>query len=341
MYQPLVSIISPTYRHEGLIGSCIRSVLAQSYAAWELIVVDDASPDRTAEIVERFAAHDHRIRLVRHKSNYGPSRLSETYNEALAQCKGDLIAVLEGDDEWAAEKLSVQVEVFRDPQVVLCYSDYDQVTTDGLLIARHGIRDAAAQDRSGPRENLQFFSALKSFGAVTVMVRSDTLREIGGFGDAGVPFVDYPTWLMLATRGLFVRVPEVLATWRRHPASISYAYEYATIEHLERHFVDYLRKEHENLAAIGIEGAELALLTRNARLAARERQRSKSYYQGKYHLVFGERLKAIGPFFRALVDPSMAPRHRLGALAGIVAAATSPRLVPYLGRITRAFRSSR
>jgi glycosyltransferase involved in cell wall biosynthesis len=339
MYAPLVSVITPTFRHEAFIESCLRSVLAQTYPTWELIAVDDASPDRTVEIVAQLAAGDDRIRLVRHHSNSGVARLSDTYNEALAQCRGQLVAVLEGDDAWAPAKLALQVPVFQDDRVVLSYGDYDQVTTDGVLIGRHGVLDAVGPLRSDLRQNLQFFSTLRSFGSNTVMARMDALLQIGGFRSGGLPLVDYPTWLGLVPTGDFVRIPSVLGSWRRHPGSVYYASEHRTIDGLEQYFLSYLQVEREMLLGLGVGSAELAGLARNAVVAAQKRRSSKSYYEGKYHLLFGERLKAIGPFCRAIVDPGTAPRHRLGALAGMLAAATSPRLVPYLGRLTRAIRS--
>lgn len=339
MYRPLVSIITPTFRHEAFIESCLRSVLAQTYPTWEVIAVDDASPDGTAEIVGQLAAGDHRIRLIRHQSNSGVARLSETYNEALAECRGQLIAILEGDDAWAPTKLAMQVPVFQDARVVLSYGDYDQVTTDGLLIGRHGVLDAVGPLRSDLLQNLQFFSTLRSFGSNTVMARRDALIQIGGFRSGGLPLVDYPTWLRLVPKGDFVRIPSVLGSWRRHPGSVYYASEHRTIDGLEQHFLSYLRVERETLLGLGVESEELNGLAREAVLAARKRRSSKSYYEGKYHLLFGQRLKAIVPFCRAVIDPGTAPRHRLGALAGMIAAATSRRLVPYLGRITRAIRS--
>jgi len=332
---PLVSIITPTFQHEAFIDSCLGTVLAQSYGSWELIVVDDASTDRTAKIVEGYVARDSRIRLIRHGTNYGVARLSETYNEALALSRGELIAVLEGDDQWSPSKLATQVPVFRDQRVVLCYADYDQVTTDGLLIARHGIRDAVGPIQSSLRQNLRFFSRLKSFGSDTVMVRRAELLRIGGFTSAGLPLVDYPTWLCLAARGDFVRVPLVLGMWRRHPASVYYAWEYAIMARLEQHFLRYLQLERDSLIASGLGPADLEELARNAASAVRQKHRSRHYYEGKYHLLFGRRSKAIGPFGRAIVNPRTPLRHRLGALVGVVAAATSRRLMLYLGRITR------
>jgi glycosyltransferase involved in cell wall biosynthesis len=332
---PLVSIITPTFRHQQFIERCLRSVMGQSYESWELVVIDDASPDNTAQIVERFTTQDHRIRLIRHQSNYGAARLCETYNEALGHCRGELIAILEGDDEWAPGKLAEQVPVFADERVVLCYSDYDEITSEGLLITRHGVSDAASLERSGLVQNLRFFSALKSFGANTVMVRRHGLRSIGGFIDAGLRFVDYPTWLRLASKGDFVRVPSVLGRWRRHQNSVYWASEYATLELLEQHFVNHLRRERANLLALGVAAVELEALTLNAANALAEKQRGRLYFEGKYHLIMGQRIKAIGRFGRALIDRDTALKHRFGALAGMVAAATSPRLLLSLSRVAQ------
>jgi glycosyltransferase involved in cell wall biosynthesis len=337
---PVVSIVTPTFRHQQFIERCIRSVLAQSYTSWELIVIDDASPDATAQIVERFIAQDSRIRLIRHQSNYGAARLCETYNEALGHCSGELIAILEGDDEWAPEKLAEQVPVF-DEGVVLCYSDYDEVTSEGLLIARHGIAAAAAPARSGIRENLRFFSALKSFGANTVMVRHRDLLGIGGFVDAGLQLVDYPTWLRLALRGDFVRIPSVLGSWRRHPDSVYWATQYTTLAMLEQHFLNFLRRERGNLRAAGIPDSELESLALNPARALEEKQRSRQYFEGKYLLLMGQRLKAILPLSRALIAPGTSLRHRLGALAGMLAAATSPRLMLSINRMVQDSRLAR
>lgn len=304
-------------------------------------MIDDASPDTTAQIVERFVGQDSRIRLVRHHSNYGAARLCETYNEALGHCSGELIAILEGDDEWASEKLAEQVPVFEDKRVVLCYSDYDEVTTEGLLIARHGVSAAAGPGRSGIPENMRFFSALKSFGANTVIVRHRDLLGIGGFVDAGLQLVDYPTWLRLALHGDFVRVPAVLGSWRRHPDSVYWATQYTTLAMLEQHFLNFLRRERANLLAVGLTDLDLETLALNPARALKEKQRSRQYFEGKYHLLMGQRLKAIRPLSRALIAPGTSLRHRLGALAGMVAAATSPRLMLSLNRMVQDRRLAR
>jgi glycosyltransferase involved in cell wall biosynthesis len=335
---PLVSVITPTYNHEEFIEACVRSVQAQSYRRWELIVVDDGSSDSTARIVKQLCHEDDRIRLIRHQYNLGPGRLAETYNQALAESKGDLIGVLEGDDSWVPEKLAEQVPVFRDEHVVLCYGDYDEVTADGRLITRHDHRDAIAPDRSGARDNLEFFSTLRSLGSNTVLVRRRDLLLSGGFCSRGLPLVDYPTWLKLAPTGDFVRIPRVCGMWRRHSRSIYYAHEYATLQQLKDHFLRYLTEAREQLLRSGLTPHDIEHLADNAEKAFRKRQRSRPYYEGKYYLLMEQRSKAILPFGRALIAPGTSLRHRMGALVGMFAVLTSPRLVSSLSRIARSSR---
>ncbi|MCS7232212.1 MAG: glycosyltransferase family 2 protein, partial [Elusimicrobiota bacterium] len=109
-----ISIVTPTYNHEDFIEDCIESVLLQTYDNWEMIIVDDASTDRTPEIVSEYAQKDKRIKFIRHKENYGPFNLDRTYNEALELAKGEWIAILEGDDVWLPYKLERQVQVIRE-----------------------------------------------------------------------------------------------------------------------------------------------------------------------------------------------------------------------------------
>ena len=100
----LVSIIMPAYNCERFIAEAIRSVLAQTYTDWELIIVDDCSTDNTAQIVASF--DDTRIVYQRNEKNVGAAL---TRNRALQIAKGHYIAFLDADDLWAPEKLEHQI----------------------------------------------------------------------------------------------------------------------------------------------------------------------------------------------------------------------------------------
>lgn len=106
MSEPLVSIIIPAYNAEATIGEALASALAQTYAALEVIIVDDGSGDRTAEIVEEVAARDRRVTLLR-QQNRG---VAAARNRAIEHARGEYIAPLDADDVWAPEKLAAQVQ---------------------------------------------------------------------------------------------------------------------------------------------------------------------------------------------------------------------------------------
>jgi len=107
MNEPLVSLILLSYNYERYIGDGIRSVLAQTYPHWELIVVDDASTDGSLEVIRSFS--DPRIRLLPSERNLGPSG---SYNRAYACCRGQYVGSLDADDFLAPRKLERQVEEF-------------------------------------------------------------------------------------------------------------------------------------------------------------------------------------------------------------------------------------
>jgi len=97
-----VSVIVAAYNVEEFIPRAIASVLAQSYPSWEIIVVDDASSDRTCDVVEDFARRDARVHLLRHTSNGGPAAARNTGIEA---AQGEWIAILDADDAWRPHRL--------------------------------------------------------------------------------------------------------------------------------------------------------------------------------------------------------------------------------------------
>ncbi|HEV2855791.1 MAG TPA: glycosyltransferase [Thermoanaerobaculia bacterium] len=108
MKKPFVSLILLSYNYEPYIGDAIQSVLDQTYPHWELIVVDDASTDRSLEVIRSFS--DPRIRLLRRKRNAGPSA---SYNHAYARCRGQYVGSLDADDFLAPRKLELQVGHFE------------------------------------------------------------------------------------------------------------------------------------------------------------------------------------------------------------------------------------
>ena len=115
---PLISVIVPVYNVEPYLDRCVRSILAQSYADWELILVDDGSPDRCPEMCDAYATKDKRIKVV-HKSNGG---LSDARNHGLNVATGDYVLFVDSDDYIHPEMLRTMslLGAQEDADIVQC-----------------------------------------------------------------------------------------------------------------------------------------------------------------------------------------------------------------------------
>lgn len=228
MNSPLVSIITPTYNHEKYIADCIRSVQAQTYTNWEMIVVDDGSTDSSYSIAKSFADKDFRVSVFTQK-NVGIFRLSETYNFALAQSTGKYIAVLEGDDVWLPEKLQWQVEELeKDEEKVLCWGMAYSSTVD--LSENTALYPSLKTDINIYNNSPLGFASKKLIftcfiPALTVVIRRNALEMIGGFiQNYNLPLVDLPTWQRLSLIGGFSFIPKSLGRWRIYPNQVTKTY---------------------------------------------------------------------------------------------------------------------
>ncbi|MEA2553841.1 MAG: hypothetical protein QOJ65_2017 [Fimbriimonadaceae bacterium] len=310
--QPLVSIITPTYNHEDVLGECIRSVLAQTYDTWEMLIVDDGSTDKTHDVVAGFS--DHRIRYLR-QENKGVHRLGETYNSALSVANGEIIAILEGDDYWPADRLAVQVHDFEDDSVVLS-SGFTSIVQDGKEVGVTPVSAPSAEfanNRPVGRAALWMMHPdnLTFTFPVSTMVRAETLRAIGGFQQPPyLPLVDFPTFLRLSIEGEFRFHERVLGYWRRHSSSVTQGNLSLILENAYRYAFEFLRAHRDRLPATD---AELDALEAEWD----ERAFMRCILRGRLLARSGKRDLAAKAFKEAL-----AFRHspRSGAIARLAAA---------------------
>ncbi|MBD5220299.1 MAG: glycosyltransferase family 2 protein [Bacteroidales bacterium] len=124
----LVSIIMPTYNCGGYIAESIRSVLAQTYSNWELIIIDDSSTDNTKTVVDKFVLNDSRIKYYCLEVNSGAAIAR---NMALKLAKGRWIAFLDSDDLWKAEKLEHQIRFMELNRYSFSYHEYSEIDEFG------------------------------------------------------------------------------------------------------------------------------------------------------------------------------------------------------------------
>lgn len=123
-----ISIITPVYKCENLIGETIKSVIAQTYQNWEMILVDDCSPDNSVAIIKKYAEKDNRIKYIKLEENSGAAIAR---NKALKESTGRFIAYLDADDLWKKEKLEKQVKFMLDNNYAFTCTDYEKIDENG------------------------------------------------------------------------------------------------------------------------------------------------------------------------------------------------------------------
>ncbi|WP_298520564.1 glycosyltransferase family 2 protein [uncultured Kordia sp.] len=141
---PLFSVIIPLYNKEKYIQQTIESVLQQTCADFELLIVNDASTDKSVAVVSKLS--DHRIRLIENPKNLG---LSATRNHGISKAKGDIIALLDADDVWLPNFLKTIQNLYNThPEASIFGTDYMEVyTSHDDLIPQKNI-DAALKGTS-------------------------------------------------------------------------------------------------------------------------------------------------------------------------------------------------
>ena len=199
--RPTISVIIPTYNRAHLVGRATRTVLAQSFEDFELIVVDDGSTDRTEDVIRGF--HDPRIRYIRHQVNRGAQAARNT---GIAAAGGEYISFLDSDDEWLPDKLRLQMEIFdlnphrlENLGVVLTGSQQVQLETDER--SRPVIYDCYGYVY--PQVFLR-----KVQGQMPALVRKDVLDRAGRYDESLPAAQDWDMLVRLAAICQFDAVRE-------------------------------------------------------------------------------------------------------------------------------------
>jgi glycosyltransferase involved in cell wall biosynthesis len=180
---PQVSVVIPVFNSSHYVGGALRSVFAQTFHDYEVIVVDDGSDDREA-LLHTLA--EFTVQYIR-QENGGPAKARNT---GVARACGELIAFLDADDEWSPDKLAMQVQYFREHRETgLLHSAVIDGTRDGAL--------------SGPprRAFCELYHTDFYIRTLTVMLPRRVFNEVGGFDERREIHVeDWDLWLRIAVR---------------------------------------------------------------------------------------------------------------------------------------------
>ena len=210
---PEVSVIVPTHNRASLISQTLESVASQTFSNWECLVVDDGSTDETEEVVAAFVARDARFRYYR-QENAGAS---SARNAGLALAQGRFVTFLDSDDLLEPDKLEWQVAALdSDPNAVLVYGLTYQFAHDDP--ERGGIYMGDRRDMPAG----QAFEQLIACSSIYVpLVRTSSIRSLGGF-DTSLPSAeDWDMWLSLAKLGTICFEPRIALKYRLHSGNKS------------------------------------------------------------------------------------------------------------------------
>lgn len=224
----LVSVVTPFYNAERFLAETIESVLAQTYASWELLLVDDGSDDGSATIARHYAGRDPaRIRLLGHEGERRRGA-SATRNVALAAARGDYVAFLDADDIWLPEKLAYQTAALnRVPGVGMVYGPTEEwYSWSGRMEDR--ARDMVPPLRVPLGEPLPPPGPLPvhvrrrapSPCTCGVLVRTDIARAVGGFEESFTElYTDQVFYAKICLAAPVLALDRSFDRYRRHPDS--------------------------------------------------------------------------------------------------------------------------
>lgn len=213
MMSPHISVILPAYNAKQYLEAAVDSIQNQSLTDFELILIDDGSSDGTEQLVRQLAAKDPRIRLVQ-RPNKG---LIATLNEGLALARSPLIARMDADDIAFPGRLEIQYAYMNAHPDVLAVGSY-VMFMDG--------QDTMYRKKTFPGGNdiLKAFRWGCPLAHPAVMMRTDAVRQVGGYPSAFPSAEDYALWVRLLSLGKVDTIPQVLLAYRVHGSSISHAH---------------------------------------------------------------------------------------------------------------------
>jgi glycosyltransferase involved in cell wall biosynthesis len=202
-------VVIPTRNRRTVLMRTLASALAQEEVEFETVVVDDGSSDVTAAAVR--GLEDPRVSLVRHESATG---VAAARNTGIAAARGDWVAFLDDDDLWSPRKLRSQLDVALPASADFAYAAAVFVTPE--------LEPIRVWSAPAPPELLERFTYMNPVpaGGSNVIVRTELVRELGGFDERLFQLADWDLWWRLAEAGNAATCEEPLVAYVVHPGSM-------------------------------------------------------------------------------------------------------------------------
>ncbi|MEI6873738.1 MAG: glycosyltransferase family 2 protein [Spirochaetota bacterium] len=229
-----ISVLISAFNCAPYLREAIQSILDQSFEKFELIFIDDCSVDATLEIARSFG--DGRIKVLHNERNLG---IIESLNRGLAQCQGDYVARMDGDDVAWPERFAKQLDFLEQHRDHACVGSWYRV------LGTERVVDMPVSDEDA---RIRLLSA-SPIANPTAMVRRDVFNTLRY--DSAYPYAeDYKFWAEVALKGKIANLPIPLLDYRSHPGQVTNLFN-ATQQSTAR------KIRLEQLQRIGIEASGL------------------------------------------------------------------------------------
>lgn len=204
-YLPLVSIITPVYNSSRFIQQCIESVLAQDYPQVEHIIQDGGSTDGTVDILRSYTGQVDWL-------SEADTGQSDGLNRALQRCRGEIIGVLNADDEYLSHAVSWAVEsLAKFPEMAVIYGDQDDVDQNGVVLHK-------TYGQSYDFEKILCVEQV--IPAQAAFIRRVYFEQVGFFADVTRQTCpDYEMWVRIGLKYPMCHIPGFVVKYRWHPSS--------------------------------------------------------------------------------------------------------------------------
>ena len=202
MTEPKITVVMPVHNAGSFLDAAIRSIVEQTFAEFELVIVNDASTDCSLEISRDWARNDDRIRVVAHEERMGHSATS---NFAVSLARAEFVARMDADDISDSDRLARQWQVIsRSTDVVLVGTLADGIDAEGRPV------------RSRDRYRIMRRSYFAPFPHGSILFRKDAFNAVSGYAGSATRVGDQDLYHRMARHGRIMTLPDVLYHYRYH-----------------------------------------------------------------------------------------------------------------------------
>lgn len=210
--EPLVSVCMPCYNHEEYVGQAIQSVLGQTYTNFELIIVDDASTDRSVEVIKSFNDPRIRVKVMEENTGFGAAEYM------FEQMQGEFVCWLDSDDMWEETLLETYIGFLQEhKEYGVCLCKPLMIDGSGAVLQEEPFYSAFSDENMGKEQWFRkIYRQGNCFCSSTMCIRRELYDQVGKFRFQYKQIHDYDYWLRLLQVAEIYVYPESVARYRAH-----------------------------------------------------------------------------------------------------------------------------